>query len=470
MGIYRRLKSSFLISALLVCSHAFAAPITKTVTMPSASSLFSSGSAVLNTGQLTVSTVVGEYIPAAASESRALASISKGITVPTSGIVSTLKSGLKANAASLALSAAVAAAVAGVDWLMTDGILTKKVDGDVLVYDPTGDYYYWQVAGQTSRPKSSSARGACPATDNFNEAYPAAPLTSVVMLSESSAQCKYTASYEYSGYVVGRYGSTCPSGSTYSATQYGCIGSGSYVPVTDTDYSVLDGFVQGKDGVWQQGLVEDLCSGSTNFEQCVSDMGGTPKLSGPSTVTSTPVTTSTTTTNPDGTQTVTATTSKTDYQLAYPGGAVVDITPTTTSSTTTTQKDSTGATTSTSTSTTAVTTTATTPTTTTSDGTYTDTDFPDVPPFYDQKYPNGFKGVWDDNKDALTNSPFITFLKGFVPSFSGTCPTFGLSFDIMPHANYGYVQFSSLCYIFDFVKIIILVTAMFTCRALIFGG
>lgn len=447
MGIYLRLKSSLLIVAALACGQAFGAPISKTVTMPSASSLFTTGSAVLDTGQLTVSALSGEYIPAAASESRALASISKGISVPSTGIASALKSGLKANAASLVLSATVAAAIAGVDWLMTDGVLVKKTaSSDPLATTPVTDNNF-----STRCTYIASVGGGVYYSGGFTYVVSSAPYTS--------------SGFSYIGNCseeAGLYVSSYPGivATTTPAT----------TAVSDSDYSVLDGFVQGKDGVWQQSLVNDLCKGSTNFEQCVSDMGGKPKLAGPSTVTSTPVTTSTTTTNPDGTQTITATTSKTDYQLGYPGGSVVDITPTTTSSTTTTQQDATGATTSTSTSTTAVTTTSTTPTTTTSDGTYTDTDFPDVPSFYEQKYPNGFKGVWSDNKDALTNSPFITFLKGFVPSFSGTCPTFGLSFDIMPHANYGYIQFNSLCYIFDFVKVIVLVTAMFTCRALIFGG
>jgi len=64
----------------------------------------------------------------------------------------------------------------------------------------------------------------------------------------------------------------------------------------------------------------------------------------------------------------------------------------------------------------------------------------------------------------------MQFLQGFVPSFSGSCPSFGLGFNIASWANYGTIQFSSICYVLDFVKIILLVTALFTFRKVTFGG
>ena len=141
-----------------------------------------------------------------------------------------------------------------------------------------------------------------------------------------------------------------------------------------------------------------------------------------------------------------------------------------TTTTTTTTRDPTGTITGTNTTTGETTTTQPGSGTEIADGTFTDTPFPDVGPFYTQKFPGGFKDVWDKNKAAFDSSPFIEFLHSFVPSFSGSCPSWAMSFDIMPYAHFGSRSFGSLCSIFAIVKVIMLVTAMFTCRSLIFGG
>jgi hypothetical protein len=102
--------------------------------------------------------------------------------------------------------------------------------------------------------------------------------------------------------------------------------------------------------------------------------------------------------------------------------------------------------------------------------TFNDSPFPEVKPFYQQKYPDGLSGVWNQAKADIDNSSFMRFLSSFIPSFSGSCPTFGLNFAIGNMANFGSVDFQSLCYVFDFVKIILLVTAVFAARQLTFGG
>lgn len=99
-----------------------------------------------------------------------------------------------------------------------------------------------------------------------------------------------------------------------------------------------------------------------------------------------------------------------------------------------------------------------------------DTDLPEVEPFYEQKYPDGFQGVWTSAQADFENSEFVSFMNSFVPNFSGTCPAWSMNFAIGALANFGTIPFQSLCYIFDFIKIIMLVTAVFTCRAIIFGG
>jgi hypothetical protein len=102
--------------------------------------------------------------------------------------------------------------------------------------------------------------------------------------------------------------------------------------------------------------------------------------------------------------------------------------------------------------------------------TFNDSPFPEITPFYEQKYPDGLSGVWNQAKADIDNSSFMRFLSSFIPSFSGSCPTFGLNFAIGNMANFGSLDFQSLCYVFDFVKIILLVTAVFAARQLTFGG
>ena len=102
--------------------------------------------------------------------------------------------------------------------------------------------------------------------------------------------------------------------------------------------------------------------------------------------------------------------------------------------------------------------------------TFDDTSLPEVEPFYEPQYPDGFQGVWDAATTDLGTSAFVEFLNSFVPSFSGSCPSFSLNVNVDSWAAFGTFEFSSLCYVFDFIKIIMLITALFTARALIFGG
>ncbi|ALN20482.1 hypothetical protein HN51_01860 [Ectopseudomonas mendocina] len=103
------------------------------------------------------------------------------------------------------------------------------------------------------------------------------------------------------------------------------------------------------------------------------------------------------------------------------------------------------------------------------EGDFSDSDFPEVEPFYEQKYPDGLEGVWQSRKAEIDASAFISFLQSFVPNFSGSCPAYGLGFDL-GYINFGQHGFDVACYVFEFIGIIFMVTALFTSRALIFGG
>jgi len=104
------------------------------------------------------------------------------------------------------------------------------------------------------------------------------------------------------------------------------------------------------------------------------------------------------------------------------------------------------------------------------DGSFSDTPFPEVDPFYEQKYPDGLEGVWSARKAELEDSAFVEFLGSFVPSFSGSCPGWSVNVNVASWAQFGIHDFQSLCWVFDFVKVVLLVSAAFLCRALIFGG
>jgi hypothetical protein len=186
-------------------------------------------------------------------------------------------------------------------------------------------------------------------------------------------------------------------------------------------------------------------------------------LQGPASQTGTPQVTTSTTKNPDGTTSTTTTTVENRYEYNY-GPDYYNYTTTTTI---TQNKD--GVITETVTSD-GMPTDNPTQEEDSTDYTFNDTEFPEVPSFYEQKYPDGLSGVWHQASADVDQSAFMQFLQGFVPSFSGSCPAFGLGFNIASWANYGTVQFLSICYVLDFVKIILLVTALFTFRKVTFGG
>src|SRR5690606_5892821 len=104
------------------------------------------------------------------------------------------------------------------------------------------------------------------------------------------------------------------------------------------------------------------------------------------------------------------------------------------------------------------------------EGTFSDTPFPDIEPFYQQKYPDGLQGAWNSRKAEFEDSAFMEFLSSFIPSFSGSCPGWSMNVNIASWASFGIHEFQSLCWVFDFIKVVLLVSAAFLCRALIFGG
>jgi hypothetical protein len=277
--------------AFLLSGPVFAAR--KVVDMPSTGSILSgSTSSIAENGILKVSgaALVGEYIPGVKN---ALA------VVPETKIASSAISGLaknlvKGGLAGVAIGVITNELIDGVGWIMTDGAVAKPSEaGPVTTVPSNGDYYWGSFSAGGAQ--FSSANEVCSYFGGSGWS------TRVTDLRETSATCVVTnlSSGGESTANLYRRGSQCPSGSTYNVSAGACTSAVTYAPISDSDLPVLDGFIKGKDGVWQRGLTTELCGSN---EDCFKSLQPQTSLTGPSTVTGTPQTV--TTTAPNGTQSV----------------------------------------------------------------------------------------------------------------------------------------------------------------------
>lgn len=178
-----------------------------------------------------------------------------------------------------------------------------------------------------------------------------------------------------------------------------------------------------------------------------------PAISGPASVSSP----SRTTTTSNGSQT-----SQTTYNITYNNNSYSY-----SSSTTTTTRDAQGNTTDT-------TTRDTTPEPGDVDVTpaVRDAAMPPVPTLYERKYPDGIVGVWETRKSELQETGFAAALDALLPDIpdGGGCPQFSLpGGDIagfaFPGGNLG-----PPCWVWPWVKVVIVITSLFLARSLVFGG
>lgn len=101
-----------------------------------------------------------------------------------------------------------------------------------------------------------------------------------------------------------------------------------------------------------------------------------------------------------------------------------------------------------------------------------DTALPEVPKLYERKYPEGLVGVWREQKAALTATPVANLMGKLMPSVGtgGSCPAWNLDFGFAVWADFGVRDVAPPCYVWDWGRLIILVSALLLARALIFGG
>jgi hypothetical protein len=100
-----------------------------------------------------------------------------------------------------------------------------------------------------------------------------------------------------------------------------------------------------------------------------------------------------------------------------------------------------------------------------------DSPLPEVPKLYTRKYPQGLQGVWNTQKAQLTASGLAGLQSVFVPTIAGgQCPSWTINANIGPHMNFGSGSVSPPCWIWDAIKVIFVITALFLARRLVFGG
>lgn len=391
------------------------------------------------------------------------------VTVKPSTVASKAKGILKLNPAQLAGSAAVGLMLDAIDGVIRENqVMVPSVQviphpepehvHTRLNIAPASYPYRWDVSGH----RFASPYEACSDLETWaRENSTLKSALTVRLLSSNNFDCRSSNNIEWG---AGRtYGTQCPDGYGYDSNLRACV-KPDWAPASEEDFNTMESVAKGFDPGYLRDLIMSSCDGSPNPNGCYEELSSQGPLDGPATQTPPAMTTSTTTTNPDGTTTTTSTSTSNTYTYTY---SPTSYTYTTTTTTTTTHPDG---------SQTVEETTDAQPVGEEPayeegpDPTFSDTDFPSVEPFYEQKYPDGLEGIWETRKAELLDSPFISFLESFVPSFSGSCPSFSLNINIASWANYGVQNFPSLCYVFDFIKVIMLVTAVFTARALMFGG
>lgn len=190
------------------------------------------------------------------------------------------------------------------------------------------------------------------------------------------------------------------------------------------------------------------------------------EVSGPNSVPGDTVTS--TTTGPNGTTTVT---SSTTHNVSYTTNTTNNTSTVTVSSVTvntTTGPDGT--------------TESTTETTTPSEGEqedepqytldYQGSAMPEIPDFYEQQYPDGFAGEWDKFKGKIGASPLAGFLNGLSSGLpgGGTCPDWSVALNFGAMGNFGTHVIAPPCAIWPFIKAVMILSALFVARRMVFGG
>ena len=81
-------------------------------------------------------------------------------------------------------------------------------------------------------------------------------------------------------------------------------------------------------------------------------------------------------------------------------------------------------------------------------------------------------GAWSKRKDQLTSTPLAGLISTLTPNIGGSgggCPVWNISISLMG-TNYGTFNASPPCYVWSFLRVMVMLGALILARALIFGG
>lgn len=95
-----------------------------------------------------------------------------------------------------------------------------------------------------------------------------------------------------------------------------------------------------------------------------------------------------------------------------------------------------------------------------------------LPKLYEQKYPEGLAGVWNQRSQEFKSSGLFSLAEQLMPTSlnGGTCPSFSMDLSIGPWADYGTHEVPMPCWIWDTCKYILLLMAAVSARRIVFGG
>jgi hypothetical protein len=90
---------------------------------------------------------------------------------------------------------------------------------------------------------------------------------------------------------------------------------------------------------------------------------------------------------------------------------------------------------------------------------------------YTPKYPDGFSGVWTQKVALMKAAPLFGLVDHLMPSVasSGSCPVWNIPLNV-GFKDFGTYDVAPPCWVWDFGKIIVILSALILARALIFGG
>lgn len=91
--------------------------------------------------------------------------------------------------------------------------------------------------------------------------------------------------------------------------------------------------------------------------------------------------------------------------------------------------------------------------------------------FYESSYENGLEGVWNEKSLEFKQTETFNFLQQFAFNSGGSPPDTQICFNLGSHMDFGCADLPTPSpQLLAILKVFILITAAFLCRALIFGG